>query len=67
VTFIREDDEQSTIHDTETGIASSGESKAEALRMLAEGLELHEGTESPTTEKVQFVPAHMKFEDEIPV
>jgi len=43
VEFVLEEDGRVTAHDTETGIASYGESKAEALRMLAEALELHDG------------------------
>lgn len=42
VEFIHEDDGRITARDTETGVASYGETKAEALRMLAEALELHE-------------------------
>ncbi len=42
VEFIHEDDGRITARDTESGVASYGETKAEALRMLAEALELHE-------------------------
>lgn len=42
VEFVHEDDGRITARDTETGVASYGETKAEALRMLAEALELHE-------------------------
>lgn len=42
VEFIHEDDGRITARDTETGVASHGETKAQALRMLAEALELHE-------------------------
>lgn len=42
VEFVHEDDSRITARDTETGVASYGETKAEALRMLAEALELHE-------------------------
>lgn len=39
-----------TARDIESGVASYGESKAEALSMLAEALELHEGGGEPITE-----------------
>lgn len=42
VEFIHEDDGRITARDAETGVASYGDTKAEALRMLAEALELHE-------------------------
>ena len=41
VEFIYEDD-LVTARDRETGVAASGESRAEALAMLAEALELHD-------------------------
>jgi len=44
-----EDDRRITAHDTETGVSPYGESKAEALRMLAEALELHEGGGEPVS------------------
>lgn len=47
VEFIREDDGRITARDTETGVASYGDTKADALRMLAEALELHEGGGEP--------------------
>ena len=50
VEFVLEEDGRVTAHDTETGIASYGESKAEALRMLAEALELHDGDEDSVSE-----------------
>ena len=50
VEFIHEDDGRITARDIETGVASFGESKTEALRMLAEALELHEGGGDPITE-----------------
>lgn len=43
VRFVHEDDGRITAVDEETGVASFGETKSEALRMLAEALELHEG------------------------
>lgn len=51
VEFIHEDDGRITARDIETGVASFGESKTEALRMLAEALELHEGGGDPITEE----------------
>ena len=47
VEFIHEEDGSITARDTETGVASFGETKSEALRMLAEALELHEGGGEP--------------------
>jgi len=49
VEFIREDG-LVTARDVETGIASSGETKAAALSMLAEALELHAGGGDPVTD-----------------
>lgn len=51
VEFIHEEDGQITARDIETGIASYGETKAEALRMLAEALELHEGGGDPVDDE----------------
>lgn len=50
VRFVHEDDGSVTAVDEETGVASFGETKADALRMLAEALELHEGGGEPVTE-----------------
>lgn len=50
VAFIYEDG-SITAHDEETGVASFGDTKAEALRMLAEALELHEGGGEPVTDE----------------
>lgn len=50
VEFIHEDDGSITARDSETGVASFGDTKAEALRMLAEALELHEGGGEPVTD-----------------
>ncbi|MEY7847930.1 type II toxin-antitoxin system HicB family antitoxin [Natrarchaeobius sp. A-rgal3] len=50
VEFIHEDDGSITARDLETGIASFGETKAEALEMLAEVLTLHEGGGEPVTD-----------------
>lgn len=51
VEFIHEDDGRITARDLETGVASFGETKTEALRMLVEALELHEGGGEPVTEE----------------
>jgi predicted RNase H-like HicB family nuclease len=51
VEFIHEDDGSITARDIETGVASFGDTKAEALRMLAEALTLHEGGGEPITEE----------------
>lgn len=50
VEFIHEDDGSITAKDMETGVASYGESKSEALGMLAEALELHEGGGEPVSD-----------------
>lgn len=44
-----------TALDLETGVAASGESKAEALSMLAEALELHEGGGEPIADADGFL------------
>jgi predicted RNase H-like HicB family nuclease len=44
-----------TARDIETGVASSGESKAEALAMLAEALALHEGGGEPIDDEEAFL------------
>lgn len=51
VEFIHEDDGRITARDLETGIASFGDSKSEALRMLAEALALEEGNGVPVTDE----------------
>lgn len=50
VEFIHEDG-LVTARDVETGVASCGEPKSEALSMLAEALELHEGGGDPVTDE----------------
>jgi len=50
VEFIQEDDGRITARDIETGVASYGETKAEALAMLAEALELYAGRGEPVTD-----------------
>jgi hypothetical protein len=51
VEFIHEEDGKITARDLETGVASFGETKTEALRMLAEALELHEDGGEPVTDE----------------
>jgi predicted RNase H-like HicB family nuclease len=51
VEYVHEDDGSITARDKETGVASFGDTKAEALRMLAEALELHEGGGEPVTDE----------------
>jgi hypothetical protein len=51
VEFIQEDDGSITARDKETGVASFGDTKAEALAMLAEALMLHEGGGEPVTDE----------------
>lgn len=43
VEFVREENGRVTARDRETGVASYGDTRAEAPRMLAETPELHEG------------------------
>lgn len=51
VKFIHEDDGSITALDLESGVASGGETKAEALQSLAEALVLHEGGGEPVTDE----------------
>jgi hypothetical protein len=51
VEFIHEEDGRITARDLETGVASFGETKTEALHMLAEALELHEGSGESVTDE----------------
>ena len=51
VVFIQEEDGSITATDIETGVASFGDTKSEALRMLAEAIELHEGGGEPVTDE----------------
>jgi predicted RNase H-like HicB family nuclease len=54
VEYTYEDDLVTAI-DIETGIASSGETKSEALAMLSEALELHEGGGEPIENEESFL------------
>lgn len=51
VEFVFEEDGRITARDTESGVASYGETKADALRMLADALELHEGGGEPVSDE----------------
>ncbi|QCC47517.1 type II toxin-antitoxin system HicB family antitoxin [Halobellus limi] len=51
VIFIREEDGSITAKDLETGLARGGDTRAQALRLLSEVLELHEGGGEPITEE----------------
>ncbi|SER74927.1 type II toxin-antitoxin system HicB family antitoxin [Natrinema salaciae] len=51
VEFVHEDDGSITAVDLESGVASFGDTKSEALAMLAEALELHEGGGEPVTDE----------------
>ena len=51
VAFIHEDDGRITARDLETGVASFGETKSDALQMLAEALACHEGDGEPVTDE----------------
>lgn len=54
-----------TAIDIETGIASSGETKSEALAMLSEALELHEGGGEPIENEEAFLRENGIDPDEI--
>jgi hypothetical protein len=50
VEFVHEDDGRVTATDIETGVASFGDDRAEALRMLADALDAHHGKGETVTE-----------------
>ena len=50
VEFIHEDDGRVTAKDIETGVASFGDDRAEALRMLADALDAYYGNGEPVDE-----------------
>jgi predicted RNase H-like HicB family nuclease len=50
VEFIHEDDGRVTAKDLETGVASFGADRAEALRMLADALDAYHGEGEPVDE-----------------
>lgn len=55
VEFVHEYDGSITAIDLETGIARGGETKAQALRMLADVLALHTGDGEPIEDPDEFV------------
>jgi predicted RNase H-like HicB family nuclease len=50
VEFVYEDDGRVTAKDIETGVASFGDDRAEALRMLADALDAYHGEGEPVDE-----------------
>lgn len=50
VEFVYEDDGRVTAMDIETGVASFGDDRAEALRMLADALDAYHGEGEPVHE-----------------
>lgn len=52
VEFVREQDGRVTAKDLETGVASYGDTRAEALRMLADALETHEAADDHPDDEV---------------
>jgi len=62
VVFIHEEDGSITAKDIETGVASFGDTKSEALRMLAEALELHEGGGEPISDPDAFLREELDIE-----
>lgn len=55
VEFIHEDGGTITAKDPETGVASHGDTKVEALRMLADALTLHAGGGEPSDDEEAFL------------
>lgn len=62
VEFVREYDGSITATDLETGIARGGETKAQALRMLADVLALHAGDGTPVEDPDGFVRDVLELE-----
>lgn len=62
VQFVHEDDGSVTAVDEETGIARGGETKAEALTLLAEALTLHEGGGEPIEDPDEFLREELDIE-----
>lgn len=52
VEFVREQDGRVTAKDLKTGVASYDETRAEALRMLADALEAHEAADDHPDDEV---------------
>lgn len=59
VEFIHEDDGSVTARDLETGLARGGDTRAEALRALAEVLRLEDGGGEPIDEPDEFLQTEM--------
>lgn len=66
VEFIRENDGSITARDLDSGVASFGETKPEALSMLADALRLHEGGGEPIEDEDAFLQEIGIDPDEIP-
>ena len=64
VEFVYESNGQITAKDIETGVASCGETKAEALAMLAEALHLHEGGGEPIKDIQAFLKEELGVESD---
>lgn len=66
VEFIHEKDGSVTARDIETGIARGGETRAEALSLLAEALTLEEGGGEPIDDPDEFMRDELDLDpDEI--
>lgn len=57
VRFVVEDDGRLTAVDVETGVASFGDTKAEALRQLADALDSHERAQADVDADQDIDPA----------
>lgn len=57
VRFVPEDDGRVTAVDTETGVASFGDTKADALRQLADALDAHERAQADVDADEDINPA----------
>lgn len=66
VEFVHEADGSITARDIETGVASFGETKAEALAMLADALALHEDGGEPIEDEGTFLREIGIGADELP-
>jgi hypothetical protein len=61
VEFIYEDDGSVTARDIETGLARGGDTRAEALRALAEVLQLEDGGGDPIDDPDEFLQTEMNI------
>lgn len=55
IVFVHEDDSSITAVDLEMGVARGGSTRSEALTLLAEALELHEGRGEPIDDPEAFL------------